>query len=180
MPENTGHPTQKPEKLLAKIILASSNKGDIVFDPFAGAGSSLVTAKKLNRHYVGIEQSRLYTAWGAYRLLKATNDKSIQGYTDGVFWERNTLAAQQAIARKKNAKAKKVDSDKAKSTNAKDGLNDEQNSKGRLQEITWTNLVTQITQKDLNRWSGIQIPVNLNQFIIGNLINRLTFGNEAA
>ena len=129
MPENTGHPTQKPEKLLAKIILASSNKGDIVFDPFAGAGSSLVTAKKLNRHYVGIEQSRLYTAWGAYRLLKATNDKSIQGYTDGVFWERNTLAAQQAIARKKNAKAKKVDSDKAKSTNAKDGLNDEQNSK---------------------------------------------------
>lgn len=129
MPENTGHPTQKPEKLLAKIILASSNKGDIVFDPFAGAGSSLVTAKKLNRHYVGIEQSRLYTAWGAYRLLKASNDKSIQGYTDGVFWERNTLVAQQAIARKKNAKAKKVDSDKAKSTNAKDGLNDEQNSK---------------------------------------------------
>ena len=36
MPENTPHPTQKPEKLLAKIILASSNEGDIVFDPFAG------------------------------------------------------------------------------------------------------------------------------------------------
>ena len=101
MPENTGHPTQKPEKLLAKIILASSNEGDVVFDPFAGAGSSLVTAKKLHRQYVGIEQSQLYTAWGAYRLLKAEDDKRIQGYTDGVFWERNTLA-EQKVARNKN------------------------------------------------------------------------------
>lgn len=100
MPENTGHPTQKPEKLLAKIILASSNENDIIFDPFAGAGSSLVTAKKLNRRYVGIEQSKLYTAWGAYRLIKADHDKNIQGYTDGVFWERNTLAAQRVLAKK--------------------------------------------------------------------------------
>lgn len=82
---------------MAKIILASSNKGDIVFDPFAGAGSSLVTAKKLNRKYVGIEQSSLYTAWGAYRLLRAEEDKHIQGYTDGVFWERNTIAAQGSV-----------------------------------------------------------------------------------
>ena len=100
MPENTGHPTQKPEKLLAKIILASSNEGDVVFDPFAGAGSSLVTAKKLNRLYVGIEQSRLYTAWGAYRLLKAEDDKHIQGYTNGVFWERNTMTEQKAAMNK--------------------------------------------------------------------------------
>lgn len=103
MPENTGHPTQKPEKLLAKIILASSNPGDLVLDPFAGAGSSLVTAKKLGRHYVGIEQSKLYTAWGEYRLMRADHDKSIQGYTDGVFWERNTLAAQ----RKRRRQSKK-------------------------------------------------------------------------
>lgn len=100
MPENTGHPTQKPEKLLAKIILASSNEGDVVFDPFAGAGSSLVAAKKLHRQYVGIEQSQLYTAWGAYRLLKAEDDKRIQGYTDGVFWERNTMAEQNAAMNK--------------------------------------------------------------------------------
>ncbi len=90
MPENTGHPTQKPEKLLAKLILASSNPGDLVLDPFAGSGSSLVTAKKLGRHYLGVEQSKLYAAWGAYRLLQADSDKFIQGYTDGVFWERNT------------------------------------------------------------------------------------------
>ncbi|WP_367333356.1 site-specific DNA-methyltransferase [Limosilactobacillus sp.] len=96
MPENTGHPTQKPEKLLAKTILASSNPGDVVLDPFAGAGSSLVTAKKLGRHFIGIEQSKLYTAWGIYRLMKANDDRSIQGYTDGVFWGRNTGALQRA------------------------------------------------------------------------------------
>lgn len=101
MPENTGHPTQKPEKLLAKTILASSNPGDVILDPFAGAGSSLVTAKKLDRHYIGVEQSRLYTAWGIYRLMQADADRSIQGYTDGVFWERNTGDLQRA-AKKRN------------------------------------------------------------------------------
>lgn len=94
MPENTNHPTQKPEKLMAKVILASSNPGDTILDPFAGAGSSLVTAKKLNRHFIGIEQSLLYCAWGQYRISKAAEDSHIQGYTDGVFWPRNTLALQ--------------------------------------------------------------------------------------
>lgn len=94
MPENTAHPTQKPEKLLAKLILASSNEGDIVFDPFLGSGTTSVVAKKLGRHYIGIEQNPLYCAWSEYRLEQAENDKSIQGYTNGVFWERNTLAAQ--------------------------------------------------------------------------------------
>lgn len=97
MPENTGHPTQKPEKLLAKIILASSNPGDFILDPFAGSGSSLVTAAKLGRHYLGIEQSLLYCAWAQYRLNHVQDDHSIQGYTDGVFWERNTLAAQRKL-----------------------------------------------------------------------------------
>ena len=90
MPENTAHPTQKPEKLLAKLILASSNRGDLVFDPFSGSGSSLVTAKKLGRRYVGIEQSLRYTAWGEVRLKRAERDSTIQGYAAGVFWERNT------------------------------------------------------------------------------------------
>lgn len=97
MPENTGHPTQKPEKLLAKAILASSNPGDLVFDPFAGSGSSLVAAKKLGRNFIGIEQSQKFALWGQYRLQKADNDKRIQGYTNGVFWERNTLAWQKKI-----------------------------------------------------------------------------------
>lgn len=94
MPENTAHPTQKPEKLLAKLILASSNKGDIVFDPFLGSGSTSVTAKKLNRRYVGIELNELYCVWAEKRLEMAETDPDIQGYTDGVFWERNTSAFQ--------------------------------------------------------------------------------------
>lgn len=94
MPENTAHPTQKPEKLLAKLILASSNPGDIILDPFLGSGSTSVTAKKLNRHYVGIEINEQYCVWAEKRLKMADSDATIQGYTDGVFWERNTSALQ--------------------------------------------------------------------------------------
>lgn len=94
MPENTAHPTQKPEKLIAKLILASSNEGDVVFDPFAGSGTTAVTAKKLNRNFVVIEQNELYGAWAQKRLEMADEDQSIQGYCDGVFWERNSLSLQ--------------------------------------------------------------------------------------
>lgn len=51
MPENTDHPTQKPEKLIAKLILASSQVGDLVFDPFMGSGTTCVVAKKLGRNF---------------------------------------------------------------------------------------------------------------------------------
>lgn len=94
MPENTDHPTQKPEKLLAKIILASSHPGDVVFDPFLGSGTTSVVAKKLGRRYVGIEIDELYCCLAEKRLELAEKDKSIQGYADGVFWERNTLNEQ--------------------------------------------------------------------------------------
>lgn len=94
MPENTAHPTQKPEKLIAKLILASSNPGDLVLDPFAGAGTTAVTAKKLGRNYVGMEQNELYCAWASKRLELADEAPEIQGYSDGVFWERNTAALQ--------------------------------------------------------------------------------------
>ena len=94
MPENTEHPTQKPEKLIAKLILASSNKDDIVFDPFLGSGTTAVVAKKLGRKFMGIEQNEQYCGWAQYRLEKAEKDKEIQGYVDGVFWERNTLSDQ--------------------------------------------------------------------------------------
>ncbi len=91
MPENTDHPTQKPEKLLAKIILASSNKGDLVFDPFVGSGTTAVVAKKLGRKYLGIDIDELYCCLTEKRLELAGSDKSIQGYDGEVFWERNTL-----------------------------------------------------------------------------------------
>ena len=94
MAENTPHPTQKPEKLLAKLILASSSPGDLVLDPFGGSGSTAVTAKKLGRHFVSVEQNPQYCVWAQIRLERAEEDRTIQGYTDGVFWERNTVAAQ--------------------------------------------------------------------------------------
>lgn len=94
MPENTDHPTQKPEKLVAKVILASSKLNDIVFDPFLGSGTTSVVAKKLGRNFVGIEIDEMYACLAEKRLEMAELDKSIQGYSDGVFWERNTLNEQ--------------------------------------------------------------------------------------
>jgi site-specific DNA-methyltransferase (adenine-specific) len=96
MPENTDHPTQKPEKLIAKLILASSKPGDVVFDPFLGSGTTSVVAKKLGRNFFGIEQNLEYACLCEKRLEIAEQDSSIQGYTDGVFWERNSLGAQKS------------------------------------------------------------------------------------
>jgi len=89
-PENTDHPTQKPEKLIAKLVLASSNPGDVVMDPFLGSGTTSVVAKKLGRAYVGIEVDELYCCLAEKRLVLADRDHGIQGYRDGVFWERNS------------------------------------------------------------------------------------------
>lgn len=89
MAENTEHPTQKPEKLIAKLILASSNEGDMVFDPFVGSGTTAVAAKKLGRRYLGIERERKYVALALKRLEMAETAKNIQGYENGVFKSRN-------------------------------------------------------------------------------------------
>lgn len=94
MPENTDHPTQKPEKLAAKLILAGSKPGDFVFDPFLGSGTTSVTAKKLGRKYLGVELNADYACLAEKRLEMAESDKTIQGYSGGFFWERNTLALQ--------------------------------------------------------------------------------------
>jgi site-specific DNA-methyltransferase (adenine-specific) len=91
MPENTDHPTQKSEKLLSKLILASSDPGDLVLDPFLGSGTSSVVAKKLGRRYLGIEIEEEYALLAERRLEIAAEDRAIQGYAEGVFWERNTL-----------------------------------------------------------------------------------------
>ena len=89
MPENTDHPTQKPEKLIAKLILASSQEGNLVLDPFCGSGTTAVVAHKLGRHFCGIEQNPEYCAWALKRLKMAEVNPEIQGYTDGIFRERN-------------------------------------------------------------------------------------------
>jgi site-specific DNA-methyltransferase (adenine-specific) len=97
MPENTDHPTQKPEKLIAKMILASCPTGGVVLDPFMGSGTTSVTAKKLGRNYVGIEVNEQYCCWAEKRLSQADDDKTIQGYSAGVFWERNSLNVQKRL-----------------------------------------------------------------------------------
>lgn len=107
MPENTAHPTQKSEKLIAKIMLASSNPSDIVFDPFLGSGTTSVVAKKLGRKYIGIEVNEQYCVWAEQRLQMAETDVSIQGYVNGIFWERNTLSEQPTQSEKKKTSPRK-------------------------------------------------------------------------
>ncbi len=94
MPENTDHPTQKPEKLIAKLILASCPMNGIVFDPFLGSGTTSVVAKKLGRRYIGVEMNQEYCIWAEKRLERAVIENSIQGYSNNVFWERNSLNLQ--------------------------------------------------------------------------------------
>ncbi|MEM6592887.1 MAG: site-specific DNA-methyltransferase [Cyanobacteria bacterium P01_C01_bin.73] len=98
MPENTDHPTQKPEKLLAKLLLASSDRHSVVFDPFLGSGTTAVVAKKLGRPFLGIEVDQHYACLAVKRLDLAAQNGAIQGYSGGYFWERNTLAQQQCKA----------------------------------------------------------------------------------
>ena len=102
MSENTDHPTQKPEKLMATVILASSETGDFVFDPFLGSGTTSVVASKLDRKFSGIEQNIEYCCWTQKRLNLVSVDSSIQGYADGVFWERNSLNDQFQSRKKRN------------------------------------------------------------------------------
>ena len=104
MPENTDHPTQKSEKLLAKLILASTNAGDLVLDPFLGSGTTSVVANKLGRRFLGIECEEGYALLAERRLEMAMYEAGVQGYSDGVFWERNSVKAMNGAMRR-NAKS---------------------------------------------------------------------------
>ena len=88
MAENTDHPAQKSEKLYAKLILASSNKGDNIYEPFAGVFTGCVTAAKLGRNWVGVEFENEYCLLGQKRLVLAEVNKNIQGYEDGIFRDK--------------------------------------------------------------------------------------------
>lgn len=93
MPENTDHPTQKSEKLVTKLMLASTNPGDLVLDPFLGSGTTSVVAKKMGRHFIGVEMEEEYALLAERRLELAVSDVDVQGYSGGVFWERNSFSA---------------------------------------------------------------------------------------
>lgn len=82
------HPTQKPEKLLERIILATSKEGDLVLDPFLGSGTTCYVAKKLNRRYIGIEKETNFFKIAEARIA------SIKGI-DGMPLEKETSSLNQ-------------------------------------------------------------------------------------
>ena len=71
--ERIGYPTQKPEALLERIINMASNKGDIILDPFVGGGTTIAVADKLNRKWIGIDQSPIAVKVSDFRLQKQTD-----------------------------------------------------------------------------------------------------------
>ena len=68
MDEKTPHPTQKPEELLRKLVLASSNENDLIIDPFSGSGTTIVVAEQLGRKWLGCDFSHEYNEWAIERL----------------------------------------------------------------------------------------------------------------
>ncbi len=77
MNEKTPHPTQKPEELLRKFVLASSNAGDMVIDPFLGSGTTAVVAEQLKRKWKGCDNVLEYCRWAAGRI-ELVQEKSIE------------------------------------------------------------------------------------------------------
>jgi len=74
VPERTGHPAQYPEKLVERIIKASTRPGDIVLDPFMGSGTTAVVAKRLKRHYIGYETNKEYIKMANRRIEKSEGE----------------------------------------------------------------------------------------------------------
>lgn len=82
--ERTGHPAQYPEKLIERIILAGTNEGDLVLDPFMGSGTTAVVAKNFNRYYIGYEIEKDYMAMAEKRLNIRENQYEQIAITTGL------------------------------------------------------------------------------------------------
>lgn len=115
------HSTQKPEALLYRVIVSSTNPGDIILDPFFGTGTTGAVAKKLNRHWIGIEMSSTYVELAQKRLdqiQKPENDPQIFDVRDkkrsqrripfGKLIENGFLSAGQLLYFEGNKKIKAV------------------------------------------------------------------------
>ena len=87
MEEKTPHPTQKPEELLRRLVLASSNPGELVIDPFSGSGTTLVVAEQLGRRWMGCDLNSQHNEWAIHRLERVTR-RSVAEWID--FDRRNT------------------------------------------------------------------------------------------
>lgn len=93
MGEKTPHPTQKPEELLRKIILASSHENQLVLDPFVGSGTTAVCARQLNRRFIGIDQNPEYLSWAVQRL-QSVKKQTVQEWME---YDRRVIARREAI-----------------------------------------------------------------------------------
>lgn len=87
MAEKTKHPTQKPEALLRKLVFAASDRGDLIIDPFAGSGTTLVVAEQSGRKWLGCDRNAEYNAWAIARL------QATPQLTDAAWIERDRLNA---------------------------------------------------------------------------------------
>ena len=115
------HPTQKPENLLSRVILATTKPGDVILDPFFGTGTTGAVAKRLGRHYIGIEQDTTY-AENAKKRVSAIEpfDQSIVDLTEkrdlpripfGALIERGWIKAGDVLCDDKNRYSAKVRAD---------------------------------------------------------------------
>jgi len=116
------HPTQKPEALLHRIVLASTNTGEVLLDPFLGSGTSAAVAKRLHRHFVGIERHPAYVeaAWGRIRRVKkleagvvdpTPSRRDAPRVAFGSLVERGVVAAGSVLVDKKRRVAATVGAD---------------------------------------------------------------------
>jgi len=95
--EKPAYPTQKPEKLLERIILASSSEGDVVLDPFCGCGTAVSVAQNLKRHWIGIDITHLAINLIKFRLQHAFGEQVKSTYK--VVGEPTVLSEAQALAK---------------------------------------------------------------------------------
>jgi site-specific DNA-methyltransferase (adenine-specific) len=93
MGEKTPHPTQKPEELIRKLVLASSNSGDFVIDPFSGSGTTAVVCEQLSRRWACCDKSPEYNEWAIARL-NTVPDRSVN---DWILHDRNNLTRRESI-----------------------------------------------------------------------------------
>ena len=116
------HPTQKPEALLYRVLLASSKKGDLIVDPFLGTGTTAVVAKKLQRHFIGIDQNKEYIQIAKTRLKKTKSyeddvvilkksRKDLPKIPFGELVEQGLIPAGAVLTDAKNKNRAKVNSD---------------------------------------------------------------------
>ena len=115
------HPTQKPESLISRIILATTKPGDVILDPFFGTGTTGAVAKKFRRHYIGVEQDPIYVDYAKKRLcsiqqfdgqlVDLTEKRDLPRVPFGALIERGWIKAGDELFDQKNQYSARVRAD---------------------------------------------------------------------